>query len=227
MIKSDDAAKVLNQAILYAFIGPKELQFISVFKSTGERIVQDPATYDVTVLKVDYSVSGNDKGESAAAPARVGESDSVVSEGNDGSSSPLTASSSSSWLELTLIDGASVLVLVSSDVAFIPLMQCHMEDGLLPENNSKMPYGGSPQSPYTAPITPSHSVFMDRFKNRMKLYYAGFEDDEHDEAVPWDEEDHGRAGPACDADAGTTMLGVVAVNDKVMVPHHSVLACLV
>ena len=55
-----EAIGILDEATVYAFVGQEELGFIEVFKSYGDPIVDDPAKYDVTVLKVDYSAPVED-----------------------------------------------------------------------------------------------------------------------------------------------------------------------
>ena len=59
-VAPDAAAKVLDQATHYAFTGPEEIEFVEVYRGTGEPIVDGAgdAEYDVTVLKVDYGLGG-------------------------------------------------------------------------------------------------------------------------------------------------------------------------
>ena len=54
-----EAVEILDEATSYAFAGQEELEFIEVFKETGDPIVDDPAEYDVTVLKIYYSVTAD------------------------------------------------------------------------------------------------------------------------------------------------------------------------
>jgi len=186
-IQSEDAANVLDQATLYAFVFPEDEQYIEVFKSTGERIVEDPAEYDVTVLKVNYSVGGDDEDELQGASANMDD----AANANDGEEDDLS-SSESTWLQPTLIiAGASVLVFASSAAALLLWKQRHTED---PAGARKKP-GDSPRSltDATVPSTPSPTVFMERFKTKKKKFdYAEFEDDV-------DAEDPSSTGSPCDA----------------------------
>ncbi|KAL7537820.1 hypothetical protein ACHAXR_011978, partial [Thalassiosira sp. AJA248-18] len=182
-IQSEDAARVLDQATIYAFFGPEEQEFINILKSTGdEPIVDEPAEYDVTVLKVNYSAGsggGEQDGMQGAAATNMG-NNANVNEGEETSSS----STASSWLEPTLIAGASVLVFASSAAAFILWRQRRGGEGLpgIGGAHHKKPGDNldTPRSQETVPTTPSPNVFMDRFKNKKKFDYAEFEDDDID-----------------------------------------------
>lgn len=101
-----------------------------------------------------------------------------------------STSSESSWLQPTLIAGASIIVFASSAAALLLWKQQHREED--PAGAHKKP-NDSPRSlnDATVPPTPSPTVFMDRFKNKKKFDYAEFEDD-------IDAEDPSSYGSPCD-----------------------------
>ena len=103
-VAPDAAAKVLDQATHYAFTGTEELEFIEIYRSTGEPIVDSPddAEYDVTVLKVDYRLQGAVPSTDAApSEANMGDgySSSAGWEQAGGSS---VEEAQSSWLQVSL-----------------------------------------------------------------------------------------------------------------------------
>lgn len=170
---SNDAARVLDQATIYAFVGPEEDEFIKVFKNTGNSIVkvEDNAEYDVTVFKVKYSKSDKEDFQTTSSANREDlDSDAT---GNNSSST----SSSASWLNPTLIAGASVICLASAAAAILLWRQRHGGDYYTDYDQKKA--GDSPRSlsEATAPSTPSPTSFiMDRFRNKKRFDYAEFED---------------------------------------------------
>ena len=185
-----DAAGVLDQATIYAFVGVEELEFIKILKSTGAvPIVDGPAEYDVTVLKVNYSggigASGIGNGS-----LQGGATASTTNNAANGDTAGQDKSSSSSFpLETALIAGASILVFASSAAALILWKQRRRLDSHDGGHNKP----DSPRSLETFPATPSPAVFQNRFKNKKKFDYAEFDDEDDIE------KDGSNDGAACDA----------------------------
>ena len=161
-IQPEDAANVLDQATIYSFIGPEELMFISVYKNTSEPIADEPATYDVTVMKQDNSV-GDDEDDLQGASANAGD----ANEGEKNGSS--STSTTPQWLQPTLIAGASVVVFASTAAALLLYRQRHGHDS--DHGGSRKRGGDSPRSlaETDAPSTPSPNVFIDRFRKKKKF----------------------------------------------------------
>ena len=145
--------------------------FISVYKNTSEPIADEPATYDVTVMKQDNS-GADDEDDLQGASANAGD----ANEGEENGSS--STSTTPQWLQPTLIAGASVVVFASTAAALLLYRQRHGHDS--DHGGSRKRGGDSPRSlaETDAPSTPSPNVFMDRFKNKKKFDYAEFEDDD-------------------------------------------------
>jgi len=178
-VTPDAAARVLDQATQYAFTGPEELEFVEIYKSTGEPIVDDPdgAEYDVTVLKVDYGLVGAAT-STDAGPSEVNMGDGYSSSAGreqDGGSSAEEAQSS--WLQPALIAGASLLVVATTTAGTLLYKQRHRD---------LSPDGGhhdkeSPRSlENTAPVSPSPKSdgggLIGRIKKKSRFDYAEFED---------------------------------------------------
>ena len=179
-MQSNDAAKVLDEATIYAFVGPEENEFIKVYKSTGAPIVtdEDSAEYDVTVLKVKYSKEE----EPSATTSSANREDTGNSDAKKENSSSSSSSSSASWLHPTLIAGASAICLASSAAAILLWRQRRSGDYYSDDNDptSKANNNDSPRSfgEVTVPSTPSPTGFiMDRFKNKKRFDYAEFDED--------------------------------------------------
>ena len=178
-MQSNDAAKVLDEATIYAFVGPEENEFIKVYKSTGAPIVtdEDSAEYDVTVLKVKYSKEEEPSATTSSANREDTDSSDAKKENSSSSSS-----SSASWLHPTLIAGASAICLASSAAAILLWRQRRSGDYYSDDNDptSKANNNDSPRSfgEATVPSTPSPTGFiMDRFKNKKRFDYAEFDED--------------------------------------------------
>jgi len=168
-----EAVGILDEATAYAFVGQEELEFIEVFKSTGDPIVDDPSEYDVIVLKVDYSAPAKD--DFLSSPATV-DNAAIDASAVDGGISSSPAPSSPSWIKPAFIVGASVVAFASTAAALILWRQ--RRGDAYADDDHKGP-GDSPRSldPTAVPSTPSPAVFMDRFsKNKTKFDYAEFDD---------------------------------------------------
>ena len=168
-----EAVGILDEATAYAFVGQEELEFIEVFKSTGDPIVDDPSEYDVIVLKVDYSAPAKD--DFLGSPATVDDA-AIDASAVDGGISSSPAPSSPSWIKPAFIVGASVVAFASTAAALILWRQ--RRGDAYADDDHKGP-GDSPRSldPTAVPSTPSPAVFMDRFsKNKTKFDYAEFDD---------------------------------------------------
>ena len=141
--------------------------FISVYKNTSEPIVDEPATYDVTVMK-----QADEEEDLQGASANAGD----TNEGEENGSSSST-STTPQWLQPTLIAGASVVVFASTAAALLLYRQRHGDSD---QGGSRKRGGDSPRSlaETDAPSTPSPNVFTNRFKNKKKFDYAEFEDDD-------------------------------------------------
>ena len=159
-IEPEDAAAVLDQATIYSFIGEEKAKFIEIYKNTGSPIVNEPADYDVTVIK-EETLSAN----GATSPI----------EGEAPGSSP-TTNDSSEWLTPTLISVASIVVVVSTAAAGLLWKHRRGSGG----SGSTYKRGGdSPRSlDPTAAQTPSPYAFANRFKSKKKFDYEEFDDDE-------------------------------------------------
>jgi hypothetical protein len=168
---TSETVEVLDAATNYAFLGPEELEFIKIYKSTGRPIVTDPAEYDVTVLKGDY-----------LAPPALTTTTAVATDLNDLPSTTPT-SSNPSWIKPIFIAGSSVIAFASMAAALL-LWKQRRGDGNVGDGNSrKKPLGDSPRSldtPTTVPGTPSPTnIFMDRFNmKKTKFDYAEFMDED-------------------------------------------------
>lgn len=160
-IEPEDAAAVLDQATIYSFIGEEKAKFIEIYKNTGSPIVNEPADYDVTVIKEEtLSADGG-----ATSPI----------EGEAPGSSP-TTNDSSEWLTPTLISVASIVVVASTAAAGLLWKHRRGSGG----SGSTYKRGGdSPRSlDPTAAQTPSPYAFANHFKSKKKFDYAEFDDDE-------------------------------------------------
>jgi hypothetical protein len=169
-----EAVGILDEATAYAFVGQEELEFIQVYKSTGDPIVDDPAEYDVIVLKVDYSAPAKDDFLGSPATVDVAAIDASAVDG--GISSSTAPPSSPSWIKPAFIVGASIVAFASTAAALILWRQ--RRGDAYADDDHKGP-GDSPRSldPTAVPSTPSPAVFMDRFsKNKTKFDYAEFDD---------------------------------------------------
>ena len=160
-IEPEDAAAVLDQATIYSFIGEEKAKFIEIYKNTGSPIVNEPADYDVTVIKEDSLGSA----DGATSPI----------EGEAPGSSP-TTNDSSEWLTPTLISVASIVVVASTAAAGLLWKHRRGSGG----SGSTYKRGGdSPRSlDPTAAQTPSPYAFANRFKSKKKFDYEEFDDDE-------------------------------------------------
>jgi hypothetical protein len=177
-----EAVEILDEATSYAFAGQEELEFIEVFKETGDPIVDDPAEYDVTVLKIYYSVTA-DKDDLVDSSVTVDDLAIDASEEGDDEGGPSTTASSPSWIKPAFIAGASLVALASVSAAFL-LWRQRRGDVCAGEDGHK---GDSPRShdPTTLPSTPSPAAFMDRFgKNETQFDYAEFGDNNVDVKDP-------------------------------------------
>jgi len=159
-IEPEDAAAVLDQATIYSFIGEEKAKFIEIYKNTGSPIVNEPADYDVTVIKE----------ETLSADATTS-----PIEGEAPGSSP-TTNDSSEWLTPTLISVASIVVVASTAAAGLLWKHRRGSGG----SGSTYKRGGdSPRSlDPTAAQTPSPYAFANRFKSKKKFDYEEFDDDE-------------------------------------------------
>ncbi len=174
---SNDAAKVLDEATIYAFVGPEEEEFVKVFKNTGDPIVAgaDTAEYDVTVLKVKYSKE--DKEDVSSTSANREESNSDANQDS--------TSSSNAWLHPTLIAGASAICLASSAAAILLWRQ--RRSGEYYSDNYHTKANDSPRSfgEATVPTTPSPTGFLlASFKSKKRFDYSEFDDDGMDAENP-------------------------------------------
>ncbi|KAL7438189.1 hypothetical protein ACHAXH_009679, partial [Discostella pseudostelligera] len=174
---SNDAAKVLDEATIYAFVGPEEEEFVKVFKNTGDPIVAgaDTAEYDVTVLKVKYSKE--DKEDVSSTSANREESNSDANQDS--------TSSSNAWLHPTLIAGASAICLASSAAAILLWRQ--RRSGEYYSDNDHKKANDSPRSfgEATVPTTPSPTGFLlASFKSKKRFDYSEFDDDGMDAENP-------------------------------------------
>lgn len=177
---SNDAAKVLDEATIYAFVGPEEEEFVTVFKNTGDPIVAgaDTAEYDVTVLKVKYSKEDEEDVSSSSANREDSNSD---------ANEDTTSSSSNAWLHPTLIAGASAICLASSAAAVLLWRQ--RRSGEYYSDNDQKKANDSPRSfgEATVPTTPSPTgLLLASFKSKKRFDYSEFDDDGMDAENPSD-----------------------------------------
>jgi hypothetical protein len=174
-----EAVDILDEATVYAFTGQEELEFIEVFKSIGISIVDDPAEYDVTVLKIDYSLPVEED-DFHGSSATVDDPAIDASEKDDeGDSLTTTPPSPPSWIKPAFIAGASVVALASTSAALL-LWRQRRGDAYVDDDAHMKTMGDSPRSldPTDVPSTPSPAIFMDRFsKNKTNFDYAELEDD--------------------------------------------------
>ena len=184
-VPSEDAARVLDQATLYAFVGPEEQEFIEIFKGlgAGATMWDGPAEYDVSVLKVQYPAGSGDAGgrdDPSANAHAMGQFAARDAEDEADDASP----TSSAWLPPVLIAGASVLVVASSAVALV-LWRQRREDAAFwkPRHQHR---DLSPRSLETVPATPSPTAFLGRFrhKHHKTFDYAEFEDPDEEVEPP-------------------------------------------
>ncbi|KAL7518417.1 hypothetical protein ACHAWX_003258 [Stephanocyclus meneghinianus] len=157
-----EAAAVLDQTILYAFIGFQKKSFLEILSNTGRPIYSRTATQDVSVSKVKYSADDG--------LAFVVDNDAIHASRSENSKSSLT------WIQPTLIAGAALLLIASSSAAIIivRLKQRSQQS----EVHDKRSHDASPRSleETAAPNTPSPAIFSDRWKKK-KFDYAEFHDD--------------------------------------------------
>ena len=159
-IEPEDAAAVLDQATIYSFIGEEKAKFIEIYKNTGSLIVNEPADYDVTVIKEETLTA-----DGATSPI----------EGEAPGSSP-TTNDSSEWLTPTLISVASIVVVASTAAAGLLWKHRRGSGG---SGSTHKRGGDSPRSlDPTAAQTPSPLGFANRFKSKKKFDYEEFDDDE-------------------------------------------------
>lgn len=165
-IPTAEAASVLDQATLYAFVNAEKYEFLSILEQTGEPILSNTAEYDVTVTKVKFSV-GTDETDSnslGAANEDTNANANALSENEE--------NANSSWVQPALISGAALLVAATSGAALILLRQRRSEN----LDFEKKPNDSPRSAADTAPNTPSPGMFMDRWK-KNRFDYAEFEDD--------------------------------------------------
>ena len=175
-----EAIGILDEATVYAFVGQEELGFIEVFKSYGDPIVDDPAKYDVTVLKVDYSAPVEDDFQGSFATVANAAIEGERNEG--GSSTP--PPSSPSWIKPAFIAGASAVAFASTAAALL-LWRQRRGDAYVDDGHKKPEDSPRSLDPTAVPSTPSPAVFMDRFnKKKTQFNYAEFEDGNVDVEEP-------------------------------------------
>ena len=161
-------------------MGQEELGFIEVFKSYGDPIVDDPAKYDVTVLKLDYLAPVEDDFQGSFATVANAAIEGERNEG--GSSTP--PPSSPSWIKPAFIAGASAVAFAST-VAALLLWRQRRGDAYVDDGHKKPEDSPRSLDPTAVPSTPSPAVFMDRFnKKKTQFNYAEFEDGNVDVEEP-------------------------------------------
>lgn len=167
-ITTAQAANVLDQATLYAFVEPEKEAFLQILSNTGEPILSETVEEDVSVSKVQFSVGSNED------PAKI-----INDESFDESEAGETTSSSS-WIQPALISGAALLVAATSGAALILMRQRRQQ---LSEDNVKPNNEDSPRSleETACASTPTPTNFMNGWKKK-KFDYAEFEDDPDVEA---------------------------------------------
>jgi hypothetical protein len=162
-----EAAAVLDQTILYAFIGFQKKSFLDILSNTGRPIYSRTATQDVSVSKVKYSTGTNGANDGLAF---VVDNDATPTSRSENSESTLT------WIQPTLIAGAALLFIATSSAAII--IYTLKQRSQRSEVHDKPTYDASPRSleETAAPNTPSPAIFSDRWKKK-KFDYAEFHDD--------------------------------------------------
>jgi len=165
-IPTAEAASVLDQATLYAFVNAEKYEFLSILERTGEPILSKTAEYDVTVTKVNFSVGtdGTDSNSLGAANEDANANANALAENEE--------DNNSSWVQPALISGAALLVAATSGAALILLRQRRCEN----LDFEKKPNDSPRSAADTAPNTPSPGMFIDRWK-KSRFDYAEFEDD--------------------------------------------------
>ncbi len=144
-IPTAEAASVLDQATLYAFVNAEKYAFLSILEQTGKPILSTTAEHDVTVTKANFSV-GNDETDPNSVEA--------VNEDVNASANALAGNeedTNSSWVQPALISGAALLVAATTGAAFILLRQRRCEN----LDFEKKPNDSPRSAADTAPNTPS------------------------------------------------------------------------
>jgi hypothetical protein len=175
-----EAIGILDEATVYAFVGQEELGFIEVFKSYGDPIVDDPAKYDVTVLKLDYLAPVEDDFHGSFATVANAAIEGERNEGGSSTRPPL----SPSWIKPAFIAGASAVAFASTAAALL-LWRQRRGDAYVDDGHKKPEDSPRSLDPTAVPSTPSPAVFMDRFnKKKTQFNYAEFEDGNVDVEEP-------------------------------------------